>query len=194
MPSYEIARSLGITPRCLGLLTGNFNVSVDGKRVNLGLCVKDAQKGLCVPDFAQPSPNNQGWLYSAALTQILQRYKVEALTCSPAASLALVKLHSAHKKSLVSFFHRHKMPLLLRLALLRIHGSQDTFASPGAGRKRQEGCCRVLENPILKTQVWPCLISSDTIINCHVCKLWLIPSAQKVLHDCRLPFCGYSKQ
>lgn len=79
MPSYEIARSLGITPRCLSLLTGNFNVSVDGKRINLGLCVKDAQKAVCVPDFARPSSNNQGWVYSAALTQILQRYKVGSL-------------------------------------------------------------------------------------------------------------------
>ncbi len=75
-PSYEIARFLGITPRCLSLLTGNFNATASGKRVSLGLCVKDAQKGLCVPDFARPSSNNQGWLYSAALTQILQRYKV----------------------------------------------------------------------------------------------------------------------
>lgn len=96
MPSYEIARSLGITPRCLSLLTGNFNVSVDGKRVNLGLCVKDAQKGLCVPDFAQPSSNNQGWLYSAALTQILQRYKVGLMRAAPLLS-TLKNLQSGRK-------------------------------------------------------------------------------------------------
>ena len=75
-PSYEISRSMGITPRCLSLLTGNYNVSAAGKRVNVGLCIKDAQKGLCVPDFARPHANNQGWLYSQGLTQILQRYKV----------------------------------------------------------------------------------------------------------------------
>ena len=108
MPSYEIARSLGITPRCLGLLTGNFNVSVDGKRVNLGLCVKDAQKGVCVPDFAQPSSNNQGWLYSAALTQILQRYKVGFLRGHTATILAFAELRFAEKKAPVSCAYRQK--------------------------------------------------------------------------------------
>lgn len=74
--SYEISRGLGVTPRCLSLLTGNFHVSLDGKRFNLGLCVKDAQKGLCVPEFAKAQASNQGWQYSPALTQVLQKYKV----------------------------------------------------------------------------------------------------------------------
>lgn len=75
-PSYMVARQLRMSPRCLSLLTSSLHVRVDDKRVDLGLCVKNAPKGLCVPDYAKPQPDRQGWLYSPSLVQTLEAYKV----------------------------------------------------------------------------------------------------------------------
>jgi 5'-3' exoribonuclease 1 len=77
MPSYQISRSLGISPRCLSMLTGSTYFRADDKKVDLGLCVKHVQQSLCVPDYARPQSDQQGWQYSQALLQIVQKYKVQ---------------------------------------------------------------------------------------------------------------------
>ena len=61
-------------------------------QVDVGLCVKHVQQSLCVPDFARPQADNQGWLYSQALLQVVQKYKVHpssppAIPLSPSGAL-----------------------------------------------------------------------------------------------------------
>jgi hypothetical protein len=48
--SGQAARQLGVNPRLLGRLTGNIWVNDScGERVDVGLAVKNAKQGLCVP-------------------------------------------------------------------------------------------------------------------------------------------------
>ena len=84
LPSGSIARRLGLSPRALGRITGPFFVPLPGGRqggrfgpdkVDVGLCIKHAGRGLCVPDFATPAPDDRGWLYSPALLDVLTAYK-----------------------------------------------------------------------------------------------------------------------
>lgn len=75
LPSFQVARRLGMSPRALSLLTSCLNIRVGEQRVDLGLNIKNAPKGLCVPDYAKPQADNQGWLYSQALLQVLEAYK-----------------------------------------------------------------------------------------------------------------------
>lgn len=75
-PSYQVARQLRMSPRCLSLLTSSLNVTVGEDRVDVGLNVKNAPKGLCVLDYVQADPNGQGWQYTTELMQILTAYKV----------------------------------------------------------------------------------------------------------------------
>lgn len=94
-PSGQVARRLGVSPRTLGRITGNVWVQCGEERrdrVDVGLCVKNGGKGLCVPDFCapmQPSARstNQynggqggeapkaGWAYSDAMVRVLEQYK-----------------------------------------------------------------------------------------------------------------------
>lgn len=49
-PSGVACRQLGVNPRMLGRLTGNVWVEdSQGQRVDVGLAVKNAKQGLCVP-------------------------------------------------------------------------------------------------------------------------------------------------
>ena len=77
-PSYVIARRLGISPRSLGRVTGSVFVRAGDKKYDIGLCIKIAPKGLCVPDYVRPQPDDKGWTYSEDLTQALMKYKVSA--------------------------------------------------------------------------------------------------------------------
>jgi len=77
MPSGQVARKLGISPRTLGKITGNVYVQFgDGGKEDIGLFVKHGSKGLCVPDYVQAKPEEKGWAYSQALLQVLEQYKV----------------------------------------------------------------------------------------------------------------------
>jgi hypothetical protein len=38
-----------------------------GDRFNLGLLVKEASRGLCVPGYVHPTPDGNGWMYSNAM-------------------------------------------------------------------------------------------------------------------------------
>lgn len=46
--------------------------------MDLGLCVKHGAKGMCVPDYVQAQPDNNGWAYSQALVTVIEQYKVGA--------------------------------------------------------------------------------------------------------------------
>lgn len=37
--------------------------------------MKEAAKGLCVPGYMHPTPDNTGWLYSAAMVAVLEEYR-----------------------------------------------------------------------------------------------------------------------
>lgn len=75
-PSGVIARRLGVSPRAVGKVTGNFYVEEGEEKYDVGLCVKHGGRGMCVPDYVQPAPDDRGWLFSPALVQILADYKV----------------------------------------------------------------------------------------------------------------------
>lgn len=83
MPTGQIARSLNMNPSILGRITGSLWVDTADGRADIGLCVKNAPKGVCVPDYAVPSQNDQGWVYTDGLVQILTQYKVHALPGRP---------------------------------------------------------------------------------------------------------------
>lgn len=78
MPSGQMARKLNISPRTLGKITGNLFVTLDDQRSDVGLCVKHGPKGLCVPDYVKPQPEEKGWTYSEALLSVLEQYQVGA--------------------------------------------------------------------------------------------------------------------
>ena len=47
------------------------------EKFDVGLCVKNGPKGLCVPDYVRSTEN--GWAYSDALVQLVDKYKVSFL-------------------------------------------------------------------------------------------------------------------
>ncbi|WIA37566.1 hypothetical protein OEZ86_014473 [Tetradesmus obliquus] len=76
MPSGAASRSLRMNPRLLGRLTGNVWVEDSGSnRVDIGLAVKNAKQGLCVPALCRPAHEGAGWQYSAALVDLVHQYK-----------------------------------------------------------------------------------------------------------------------
>lgn len=63
---------------------GNLWLQTGEEKVDLGLFVKHGGKGMCVPDFVQAQPDNNGWAYSQALITIIEQYKVSmpaAVSC-----------------------------------------------------------------------------------------------------------------
>lgn len=75
--SQHVARSLGLTPRCLSLLTGTVYFNAGDKRFNLGLAIKDVPNQMCVLEYAKQQPDQRGWLYSDRTMQTLKAYKVK---------------------------------------------------------------------------------------------------------------------
>ena len=55
---------------------GNLWVHDGDNKEDLGLFVKHARKGMCVPDYVQAQPDNDGWVYSQALVAIIEQYRV----------------------------------------------------------------------------------------------------------------------
>eukprot|EP00884_Botryococcus_braunii_P018829 jgi/Botrbrau1/562/Bobra.0010s0030.2 len=74
-PSGLVARKLGMFPRILGKVTGNLHVEEGDEKFDIGLCVKHGGRGMCVPDYVQPAPDDRGWLFSPALINVLLEYK-----------------------------------------------------------------------------------------------------------------------
>ena len=64
------------------IYAGNLWLQTGDEKVDLGLCVKHGAKGMCVPDYVQAQPDNNGWAYSQALVTVIEQYKVGAQTCS----------------------------------------------------------------------------------------------------------------
>ena len=63
---------------------GNLWLQTGEEKVDLGLFVKHGGKGMCVPDYVQAQPDNNGWAYSQALITIIEQYKVSvpaAMAC-----------------------------------------------------------------------------------------------------------------
>lgn len=83
MPTGQVARSINLSPSILGRIAGSLWVDTADGRADIGLCVKNAPKAICVPDYAMPSQNEQGWVYTDALVQILTQYKVLTLPQPP---------------------------------------------------------------------------------------------------------------
>lgn len=66
-------------PRCMP--AGNLWVHDGEDKVDLGLFVKHARKGMYVPDYVQAQPDNDGWVYSQALVAIIEQYRVSIHIC-----------------------------------------------------------------------------------------------------------------
>ena len=83
IPSGKVHAILGVSPKALGRITGNFWVRTGPGRnesVDVGLYVKDGKNSLVVPDFStsieSPDPNRRAiWAYSDALISVLKSYK-----------------------------------------------------------------------------------------------------------------------
>ena len=61
------------------MCAGNLWLQTGEEKVDLGLFVKHGGKGVCVPDYVQAQPDNNGWAYSQALITIIEQYKVSVL-------------------------------------------------------------------------------------------------------------------
>ena len=77
---YALAKKLGLSPRGLSVLTGPLWVAPTkdaGRfdRVDLGLNLKSAAKGLCVADYTRPGRDGNGWEYSQNAAKLMQEYK-----------------------------------------------------------------------------------------------------------------------
>ena len=80
MRSGAMARKLRLSPRLLGQLTGQLFVKLDdaGTKVDVGLNLKSAKHGLCVPDYCRPAPDDEGWEYTDAAAQLVTAYSQRA--------------------------------------------------------------------------------------------------------------------
>lgn len=77
--SGALARKLRLNPRTLGQITGSVFVRLDDReKIDLGLNLKNARAGLCVPDFCRPTPTDDGWEYSDATAQLIALYQLRA--------------------------------------------------------------------------------------------------------------------
>ena len=90
MPTGQVARSVNLSPSILGRIAGSLWVDGGEGRADIGLCVKNAPKAICVPDYATPSQNDQGWVYTDAFVQVLTQYKVLPCISSGLPHLVLV--------------------------------------------------------------------------------------------------------
>ena len=75
-----VARKVGLSPRALSQLTGPLWIAPTkdaGRhdRVDLGLNLKSAAKGLCVADYSRPGKDGSGWEFSQLTIRLLQDYK-----------------------------------------------------------------------------------------------------------------------
>jgi len=73
--SSEVARRKRFNPRVLGRITGNVWFTEGADRYNLGLLVKEASRGLCVPGYVHPTTDGNGWMYSNAMVKVLEEYR-----------------------------------------------------------------------------------------------------------------------
>ena len=67
------------------------------EKVDVGLCVKHGGKGMCVPDYVQAQPDNNGWTYSQALVTVIEQYKVD---CAHVLQLFVMWRHMTAEQSI----------------------------------------------------------------------------------------------
>ncbi|KAF8442606.1 XRN 5'-3' exonuclease N-terminus-domain-containing protein [Terfezia claveryi] len=72
VPSYQVARMLGINPLVLSKITSSFSVMVDDERQNLGLNLKFEAKKLKVLGYSRKRGN--GWEFSEKAIALLRDY------------------------------------------------------------------------------------------------------------------------
>ena len=75
-----IARKVGLSPRALSQLTGPVWIAPTkdcGRfdRIDLGLNLKSAAKGLCVADYSRPGKDGNGWEFSQLTVKLVTEYK-----------------------------------------------------------------------------------------------------------------------
>lgn len=136
-PSGAIARRLGVSARALGKVTGNFYVEEGDDKYDVGLCVKHGGRGMCVPDYVQPAPDDRGWLFSPALVQILADYKVHTLlmNCLPTPASCMKIVDDTSADILVG--------LLVRLASVAV-AFLDSFRLSSGFVGYRRSCCLLL--------------------------------------------------
>jgi 5'-3' exoribonuclease 1 len=74
MPSYAVAKRLGLHPLVLSKLTSSFQVNVHGLRVNLGLNLKFEAKKLKVLGYSRRNEN--GWEFSSKAVELISQYMI----------------------------------------------------------------------------------------------------------------------
>lgn len=75
IPSYSVARMLGLNPLVLSKITSSFQVVMEDGKVNLGLNLKFEFKKLKVLGYSRRSAN--GWEFSEKAIELLQQYMVK---------------------------------------------------------------------------------------------------------------------
>lgn len=63
------------------------------ERYNLGLLVKEAAKGLCVPGYVHPTQDGNGWMYSTAMVQVRLRHARGEVGCAEARACTDMHVH-----------------------------------------------------------------------------------------------------
>ena len=105
---YAVAKKLGLSLRGLSVLTGPLWVAPTkdaGRfdRVDLGLNLKSAAKGLCVADYTRPGKDGNGWEYSQNAVKLMQEYKAKhgwvfnAINADPDSGFEGLELETALK-------------------------------------------------------------------------------------------------
>lgn len=72
IPSYQVARMLGLNPLVLSKITSSFSVMVENERQNLGLNLKFEAKRLKVIGYSRK--RNNGWEFSQKTIDLLRNY------------------------------------------------------------------------------------------------------------------------
>ena len=72
LPSYQVARMLGLNPLVLSKITSSFSVMVENERQNLGLNLKFEAKKLKVIGYSRKRSN--GWEFSQKAIELLRNY------------------------------------------------------------------------------------------------------------------------
>lgn len=74
IPSFAVAKSLGLNPLVLSKITSSFQVALDENRVNLGLNLKFEAKKLKVLGYSRKT---SGWEFSDKAIQLIQQYMIK---------------------------------------------------------------------------------------------------------------------
>ena len=75
IPSYAVAKNLGLNPLALSKITSSYSVRVDDSRVNLGLNLKFEAKKQKVLGYSRRGTN--GWEFSQKAVELIQQYMIK---------------------------------------------------------------------------------------------------------------------